>query len=145
MLGKVQLKSRQLFSSALLSISAVCLLVPTTLAAIPSQKVEAPTSSASSFQIAAKLNGCPKATTVISYETKNYFAHICRGFDDQLFYRGIQKKNGSAINVSGTEYVNGSYFSQNGNILYLVDGTSLVVYRNNKVILREAVVRVYSD
>lgn len=88
-------------------------------------------------------DGCPKALPVVSYETQRYFVHICKGQDGSLFYRGVNKHNGEAINVPDVEIEPGEGFSaRNGNVLYRVDNQALVVYQGDKLILQDAVLRV---
>ena len=88
-------------------------------------------------------DSCPRAETVRVYETRNFWVSICKGSDDNLFYRGVNKRNrDSAINLNDVVVVSTSaYRVRNANTIYDISPKTLVVTQNGKVILREPVIK----
>jgi hypothetical protein len=88
-------------------------------------------------------------STFVGAETQNFFVSIC-GSESPLTYVGLDKKTGKTIRlpltVDGSEN-RGRYFEAvNGEYTYSVTVVSrtnknLTVRKNNRVILREAIIR----
>lgn len=87
-----------------------------------------------------EVEGCPRAEIVEAYETKSYLAYICQTYDGEYFYRGVNKYDGSQVNVMGVFSTDsGTYYATNGNVTYWVDAYELQVTENGEVIFVEAV------
>ena len=116
---------------ALAGIGAFCLLTP------------APVQASPKTSIIAQSVGCPRATEVHYAETENFYVFICQAGDGSFFYRGVEKGNTeNSVNVSNLEFTDsGSYLARNGNVVYEINPSQLVVYQNGQVILSEGVIR----
>lgn len=87
-------------------------------------------------------------STFVSVETKNFWVSICGG-DLPHTYVGVDKKTRKAIKLDLTEdgaNTKGRYFeAANGEYSYGINvsptNKNLTVRRNNRVILREAIVK----
>jgi hypothetical protein len=90
--------------------------------------------------VLTQTTGCPRAEVLTSYETRNFNVYICEGLDNYIFYRGVRKSDGSGINLTASQDAKGTWRARNGNILYKVNLTELVVTDNGKVILKERVI-----
>jgi hypothetical protein len=88
----------------------------------------------------AQASGCPRAEVLALYETQNFNAYICQGFNNYIFYRGVSKSDGSSVNLTATKDAKGTWNARNSGILYRVNFTELVVTENGKVLLRERVI-----
>ena len=84
---------------------------------------------------------CPHggaAPLVESYETKGFNIYLCGG-DGEIFYHGVDKKNGNSITLPAT-YRNGAgYVAVNGSTTYIINESSLTVLDNGKEILSQSV------
>lgn len=145
-------KTQQL---ALLGAGTILFLTPavgatqlvSTKATVETSQVQLHTDRANlantSFQLAQ--NTCPPnaggGRLVNYFETANFYVYMCRT-SKGLFYTGIDKNNGKgtrplrAITEEGTGYV-----VQTGNITYIVNGASLSIYRGNKLLQEERVLK----
>lgn len=88
-----------------------------------------------------EVEGCPRAEIVEAYETDTYLAYICQTYDGDFFYRGVNKYDGSQVNVMGVLSTDsGTYYATNGNTTYWVDAYQLqVTDGNGDVIFSEPV------
>ncbi len=85
---------------------------------------------------------CPDAAggtpQIESYETKGFNVYLCGG-DGEIFYHGVDKKNGNAITLPAS-YRNGAgYVAVNGKTTYIINESSLTVLNNGKEILSQPV------
>ena len=91
-------------------------------------------------------DSCPKAEPVRIYETRNYWVSICRAMDNTLFYRGVNKRDrNNAINLDDVLVVNKmTYRVRNlpAKTFYDISPKALVVTKNNRVILKEPVIKI---
>ena len=88
----------------------------------------------------AQVTGCPRAEVISAYETASYRVFICQGFNNYIFYRGVEKSSGASINLSAVGDRQG-WQARNGEYLYQINPQELVVRQSGKVILREPVIR----
>jgi len=91
-------------------------------------------------------DSCPKAEPVRIYETRNYWVSICRAMDNTLFYRGVNKRDrNNAINLDDVLVANKmTYRIRNlpARTFYDISPKALIVTKNNRVILKEPVIRI---
>lgn len=86
------------------------------------------------------VEGCPKATIVEAYETDTYLAYICQTAGGEYFYRGVNKNDGSQVNVMGVLSTDsGTYYATNGSVTYWVDAYQLQVTQDGEVVFSEPV------
>ena len=87
-----------------------------------------------------EVEGCPRASIVEAYETDTYLAYICKTYDGDFFYRGVNKYDGSQVNVmDALSTDSGTYYATNGNVTYWVDDYELQVTQDDEVIFSEPV------
>lgn len=87
-----------------------------------------------------EVEGCPRASIVEAYETDTYLAYICETYDGEYFYRGVNKYDGSQVNVMGVLSTDsGTYYATNGSVTYWVDAYQLQVTQDGEVIFSEPV------
>lgn len=75
------------------------------------------------------------------FETANYRVHICASRRGKYFYNGISKRNGNAIILPVIVEEGTGFVATNGQYEYIVNGASLPIVRNNRVIKEERVIR----
>ncbi|MBD2455567.1 hypothetical protein H6G80_15945 [Nostoc sp. FACHB-87] len=99
-------------------------------------------------QTIAQASNCPSyaggGRLEAYFETKNFHIYICnkRG---SLFYTGISKSTRKAIRSLPTSSEEGvGYVARNNNYEYAVNGASLEILKNNRVIQTERVIRYVS-
>lgn len=85
---------------------------------------------------------CPNAAggtpQIEFYQTKGFNIYLCGG-DGEIFYHGVDKKNGNSITLPAT-YRNGAgYVAVNGSTTYIINESSLTVLDNGKEILSQSV------
>lgn len=86
------------------------------------------------------IKGCPRAEVVESYETHTYLVYICQTAAGDLFYRGVNKKNGDQINIMEVLSTDGgTYYATNGRYTYWIDRKQLKITKNDRVIFSETV------
>lgn len=90
-------------------------------------------------QTLSQVPGCPRAEEVDSFQTQNFRVFICKGQDDRLFYRGIDKQTRASINLP-VQIGDTAYVATNGNVVYRVNNRVLEVYEGRRLLLREAVI-----
>ncbi len=88
----------------------------------------------------AQVMGCPRAEVLASYETANYRIFICEGFNNYIFYRGVEKTTGASINLTAVRDRQG-WQARNGEYLYQINDQELVVRQGGKVLFKEPVIR----
>jgi hypothetical protein len=87
-----------------------------------------------------EVEGCPRASTIEAYETDTYLAYICETYDGDFFYLGVNKYDGSQVNVMGVLSTDsGTYYATNGSVTYWVDAYQLQVTQDGEVIFSEPV------
>ena len=82
---------------------------------------------------------CQRALTLESFETDTYYAHICEDGNGDLFYYGVNKLDGSLINLYGITFTDNGYYmatsyDEAGNEYIYMLGESLEVYENGEQI-----------
>lgn len=75
------------------------------------------------------------------FETNNFHIYLCYDSSNQIFYHGVDKRNGASINLPVYTEEGTGYVAENGNYDYIVTGASLSIYENGKLILEETVIR----
>ncbi|MBW4642968.1 MAG: hypothetical protein KME23_08240 [Goleter apudmare HA4340-LM2] len=105
-------------------------------------------SSAQASELIASASVCPKYAgggQLEAYiETRNFSIHLCRR-RGQLFYTGVSKKDGKGIRSLRAYTEEGTgYVVTNGQYEYIVNGASLDILRNGKVLQSEPVIRYVS-
>lgn len=75
------------------------------------------------------------------FETPNYRVYICASRRGKYFYNGITKRNGNAITLPVIVEEGTGFVATNGQYEYIVNGASLTIVRNNRVIKEERVIR----
>lgn len=148
MLEKSQVKAIKGFGLVVTAISAIGFLTSPAQATALTQPISqvAPPESASFQTIQplkiAQVQGCPRAEMVESFATANFSVYICKTQQGDLFYRGVNKKSGSQINVMQVSTGDdGTYYATNRNTIYSINPERLQVKENGKVILTEAVIK----
>ncbi|MBW4573842.1 MAG: hypothetical protein KME08_01000 [Aphanothece sp. CMT-3BRIN-NPC111] len=107
------------------------------------------TAQAHTFPQQVNPHNCPVnaggGQLVNYFETNNFKVYICytsKGF----FYTGINKKNGThTIPLPAQEEEGTGFVVDNGNITYIVNGLELSIFRGNKLLQEEQVIRVISN
>lgn len=147
MLEKYQVKAIKGFGLVVTAISAIGFLPASAQATALNQPIGQVTTPASAISQniqpvkIAQVQGCPRAEMVESFATANFSVYICKTQQGNLFYRGVNKENGSQINVMKvTTGDDGTYYATNGNIIYSINPERLQVRENGKVILTETVI-----
>ncbi|NJK34349.1 MAG: hypothetical protein HC919_05005 [Oscillatoriales cyanobacterium SM2_2_1] len=87
----------------------------------------------------AQMPSCPRAEEVDSFQTQNFRVFICKGQDNRLFYRGVDKQTRASINLP-VQIGDTAYVATNGNVVYRVNNRVLEVYDGRRLLLREAVI-----
>lgn len=75
------------------------------------------------------------------FETNNFRIYLCYDNSNQIFYYGVDKRNGASIALPAYTEEGTGYVAENGEYDYIVTGASLSVYQNSKLILEETVIR----
>ncbi|MBD2343167.1 hypothetical protein [Anabaena subtropica] len=104
--------------------------------------------SAINSRTIANVSTCPQyaggGRLSAQIETRNFIIHLCKR-RGKLFYTGVSKRNGRGIyslpayTEEGTGYV-----ARNGRYEYVVNGASLDIINNGKLIQSESVIRYIS-
>ncbi|MBU7584470.1 MAG: hypothetical protein KAF91_16410 [Nostoc sp. TH1S01] len=101
-----------------------------------------------SNQIIANAYTCPRYAgggQLEAYiETTNFYIHICNK-SGKLFYTGISKLNGKGVRSLRAYTEEGTgYVVKNQNYEYVVNGASLDIIKNNRVIQTDPVIKYVS-
>lgn len=107
------------------------------------------TAQAHTFPKEVNPHTCPvnavSGQLVNYFETNNFKVYICYK-NKSFFYTGINKKNGSHTLPLRAQQEEGTGFVVNtGNITYIVNGLELSIFRGNKLLQEEKVIRVISN
>ncbi len=124
---------RELKLAAAVAVTGLSLLLPGTRAIALTPEFN--------NRLLAQVEGCPRAQIVEAYETDSYLAYICQTYGGDFFYRGVNKYDGSQVNVMGVLSTDsGTYYATNGDVTYWVDAYELqVTDGNGDVIFSEPV------
>jgi hypothetical protein len=132
------MRTQNILSLSLLSLSAFCVFSPALQAASLNPAI-------ASESYIAQAMGCPRAMPVAYFATNTYQISICQGQDGYFFYRGVEYANpDNAINVSEVHIYgyNGqnAFDAVNGDVIYSINPDTLTVWQNGEVIWQESVV-----
>jgi hypothetical protein len=141
------MRTQNILSLSLLSLSAFCVFSPAMQAARLNPSLATPpgTGIAPAESHIAQAIGCPRAMPVAYFATNTYQISICQGQDGYFFYRGVEFANPeNAINVSEVHLYgyNGqnAFDAVNGDVVYSINPDTLTVWQNGEVIWQESVV-----
>ncbi|MBD2576886.1 hypothetical protein [Oscillatoria sp. FACHB-1406] len=79
------------------------------------------------------------------FETNNFQIYLCYNSSNQIFYYGVDKRNGASITLPASTEEGTGYVAENGEYNYIVTGASLSVYQNGKPIVEEKVIQSLSS
>ncbi len=96
-------------------------------------------------QIIASASTCPKyaggGILEANIETRNFSIYICKR-SGKLFYTSTSKLNGKGIRSLPTYTEEGTgYIAKNGKYEYVVNGVSLEILKNGKVLQTDPVIK----
>lgn len=122
---------QELKLAAAVAVTGLTLLLPGTKAIALSPDLSNEQANSDRLLL-AQVEGCPRATVVEEYQTDSYFAYICQTAGGEYFYRGVNKNDGSQVNVMGVLSTDsGTYYATNGDVTYWVDANQLQVTNGN--------------
>ena len=133
------------FKSLHYALLGTCLVVGTSIG-IPQASNANPSTNAlkqSSNSSSSIQRFCSRTglRTANYFETANFRVYICANRRGKYFYNGVSKRNGNAITLPAITEEGTGYVATNGQYEYIVNGASLSITRNNRVIQEERVIR----
>ncbi|MBW4608532.1 MAG: hypothetical protein KME22_15315 [Hassallia sp. WJT32-NPBG1] len=137
-------KQNKLFSLILATASLLAGTFGTSSSVVASE-VMATKASAINTGIIASASTCPKyaggGTLEAQIETRNFSIYICQK-SGKLFYTSTSKLNGKGIRSLPAYSEEGTgYIAKNGKYEYVVNGASLEILKNGKVLQTDPVIK----